>query len=145
MVMATRTNQLAMMVVYESALQVICDSPHNYRNSPAGLDFLKIVPTTWDETRVINEQMSDYITVARRSGKEWFIGSMTDGNARNLEIPLDFLDPGTYSATIWQDGEDAGENPTSHTREEMEVDSGDIIEAWLAPGGGHAVHLTPVE
>ena len=134
-----------MMVVFESALQVICDSPYNYRNSPAGLDFLKIVPTTWDETRVINEQMSDYITVARRSGKEWFIGSMTDGNARNLEIPLDFLDPGTYSATIWQDGEDAGENPTSHTREEMEVDSGDIIEAWLAPGGGHAVHLTPVE
>jgi alpha-glucosidase len=145
MVMATRANQLAMMVVYESALQVICDSPHNYRNSPAGLDFLKIVPTTWDETRVINEQMSDYITVARRSGKEWFIGSMTDGSARNLKIPLDFLDPGTYRATIWQDGEDAGENPASLVKREIEVNPVETIEASLAPGGGHAVHLAPVE
>ncbi len=143
-VMATRTNQLAMMVVFESALQVICDSPDNYRKSPAGLDFLKIVPTTWDETRVLNEQMGDYITVARRSGDEWFIGSMTDGDGRELEIPLSFLASGNYKATIWQDGEDAGEHPANLVREEQTVGAGDVIHARLASGGGHVVYIQPV-
>jgi alpha-glucosidase len=69
MSIGTRCNELAMLVVYESALQVLCDAPYNYRNSPDGLDFLKIVPTTWDQTKVINAEVANYITTARRSGE----------------------------------------------------------------------------
>jgi alpha-glucosidase len=141
MVMGTRCNELAMLVVYESALQVLCDAPYNYRHSPAGTDFLRIVPTTWDETRVINAAVGDYITTARRSGDDWFIGSMTDANARQLAIPLDFLEEGTYVATIWQDAGDADMHPTNLDKLEMEVDRSAVLQANLAPGGGQVVCL----
>jgi alpha-glucosidase len=141
MAMGTRCNQLAMMVVYESALQVLCDAPYNYRNSPAGTDFLRIVPTTWDETRVINAAVGDYITTARRSGDDWFIGSMTDSNARQLAVPLDFLEDGTYIATLWQDAGNSDLNPANLDKLEMEVDRSAVLEANLAPGGGQVVYL----
>jgi alpha-glucosidase len=141
--MGTRCNELAMMVVYESPLQVMCDAPYNYRRSPAGTDFLKIVPTTWDKTKVINASVGDYITTARKSGDEWYIGSMTDMDARTLKIPLSFLDEGTYVCTIWRDAADSYENPTNLEKEVIEVDQTSVIEAVLTPGGGHVVHIKP--
>src|SRR5690606_14564512 len=99
-VMGTRTNQLAMLVVFESALQVLCDSPYNYRSSPAGTDFLRHVPTTWDDTRVLAGHPGDFITVARRAGDAWYVGSMTDWTARTLDVPLAFLGPGRYRAEV---------------------------------------------
>jgi alpha-glucosidase len=144
MVMGTRCYQLAMLVVYESALQVICDAPYNYRNSPAGLDFLKIVPTTWDETRVINGEVGDYITIARRSGDEWYIGCMTDWTPRELEIPLDFLGEGHYKATIWSDAPDADQHPEKLVLTEEKATGSLPIKASLAPGGGAVMHIVPV-
>ena len=141
MAMGTRCNQLAMMVVFESALQVLCDVPYNYRKSPHGLDFLKIVPTTWDETKVLNEEMANYITVARKAGSEWYVGSMTDWDERELDISMDFLGEGKYIATIWKDGEDANENPVSLIKEEIELDNSTILKAKLAKGGGHVIHI----
>ena len=144
-VMGTRTFQLAMMIVYESALQVICDSPYNYRASPAGLDFLKIVPTTWDDTKVLHGQVGDFITVARRNADTWYIGSMTDWTERSLEIPLDFLGKGKYQAEIWMDADEADEYPDRLTKDKMVVSSKDILTAKMAPGGGHIVVLKPVQ
>jgi alpha-glucosidase len=144
MVFGTRAFQLAMMVVYESPLQVLCDTPYEYRKSPAGLDFLKIVPTTWDETRVLNAQVGDCITVARRSGNEWYVGSMTDWTARNLNIPLAFLGRDKYEATIWADGARADEDPASLTRSTRTVTAADRLSAIMAPAGGHIVHLKPI-
>ncbi len=141
MVMGTRCNELAMMVVYFSPLQVLCDAPYNYRKSPAGTDFLRIVPTTWDETRVINASVGDYITVARRSGDAWFVGTMTDANARQLDIPLDFLEEGPYTATVWQDAGDADLNPANLQKLEMEVDQSAVLKANLAPAGGQVIWL----
>ncbi|MGC9343304.1 MAG: glycoside hydrolase family 97 protein [Bacteroidales bacterium] len=143
MVMGTRCNQLAMFVVYESALQVICDSPDNYRNSPSGLEFLERVPTTWDETRFINGQVGDYITIARKSDKEWYLGSMTDWDERTIEIPLDFLEEGKFRAEIWEDGENANENPEESRFRTMLVDKTTVIEAKLAKGGGVAMIISP--
>jgi alpha-glucosidase len=143
--MSTRANQLAMFVVFESALQVICDSPYHYRQSPGGLDFLKIVPTSWDETRVLNEHIGDYITVARRSGDDWFVGSMTDGEARDLNIALDFLGSGNYEATVWADGKDAASNPVSLEKNTIPVDASGHLMAKLAPGGGQVIRLTPLK
>ncbi|MBN2412477.1 glycoside hydrolase family 97 protein [candidate division KSB1 bacterium] len=144
-VMGTRTRQLAMMVVYESQLQVLCDSPYNYRVSPAGLDFLKIVPTTWDETKVINGEVGDYITIARRSGRDWFVGSMTDSSARTLQIPLAFLGPGKFTAIIYQDPPEADDYPDRLQKREQTVTAKDIITANLASGGGFVMCLKPVK
>jgi len=139
----TRCNELAMMVVYESPLQVMCDAPYNYRSSPAGTDFLKFVPTTWDETMVIHGYPGDFITTARRAGEEWYVGSMTDMEARTLSISLDFLGEGTYEATVWKDAEDSFDNPTHLETEVVEADRSSVIDAEMTPGGGHVIHLKP--
>jgi alpha-glucosidase len=144
-VMGTRAFQLAMNIVYESALQVMCDSPYSYRSSPAGLDFLRLVPTTWDDTRVIHGQVGDFITVARRSDQDWYVGSMTDGDARNLEIPLSFLGAGRYRAQIWADAYEAGEYPDRLRHEEREVTADDALTAAMVSGGGHVVRLSPID
>ncbi len=141
MVRGTRCFQLAMFVVYESALQVICDSPYNYRKSPDGLDFLKMVPTTWDETKVITGQVGDFIAVARRSGEEWYIGIMTDRTPRNLEISLDFLDEGRYHAVIWSDTPESEQYPERLIKSEIILTNKDKHEAKLVSGGGQVMHL----
>jgi len=142
-VMGTRCFQLAMMVVYESPLQVLCDSPYNYRNSPAGLDFLKIVPTMWDQTKVLNAQVGDFITIARRNGNEWFVGSMTDWTPRSLEIPLDFLGESKYEAVIWADADDVDTNPQHLAKQTIQVTAKDKITVKMAPAGGQVIHLKP--
>ena len=144
MTMGTRCNELAMMVVYESPLQVMCDAPYNYRSSPAGTDFLKIVPTTWDLTRVLNASVGDYITTARKSGNEWYIGSMTDEDGRTLSIPLDFLGEGSFEATIWKDAADADIHPTRLEKEVLSVDQDTVLDAVMAPGGGHVVQIRKI-
>ena len=143
-VMGTRCHQLAMMVIYESPLQVLCDSPYNYYGQP-GLEFLRIVPTTWDKTKVLNGQVGDFITIARKSGDDWFIGSMTDWDARTLEVSLDFLDKEKYIANIYADALDAGDYPDRIREERRTVDSKDTIGIKMVSGGGCTIHLSPVK
>jgi alpha-glucosidase len=139
MVMGTRCNQLAMLVVFESAIQTLCDSPYNYRNSPAGLDFLSMVPTSWDETRFIDGYPGEFITVARRKGDIWYIGSMTNTESRKLDIPLSFLGDGKWKVKIWKDvlSEDAKATDVEYL--EKDVDKTKIMEAELSRGGGHVM------
>ncbi len=132
-----------MMVVYDSPLQVLCDSPHAYRSSPAGVDLLKIVPTTWDQTKVLAGEVGQFITVARRSGEGWYVGSMASWSGHTQEISLDFLGPGVYDATIWADAADANEAPENLVRETRSVTRQDRISARMAHGGGHVIHLRP--
>jgi len=143
-VMGTRVHQLAMLVVYESALQVLCDTPYNYHSSPAGTDFLKVVPTSWDDTKVIHGEVGKVITVARRSGKEWYVGSMAGADARTLEIPLRFLGPGKYRAEIWADAYEAADYPDRLMKQTRTVTAGDTLTAHLAAAGGHIARLKPV-
>ncbi len=143
-VMGTRCHQLAMMVVYESALQVICDSPFNYKGQ-AGLEFLRVVPTTWDKTKVLNGQVGDYITVARKSGDDWFIGSMTDWEARAFKIKLDFLDNRKYNANIFKDAPDADDYPDRCSNDTIILTQKDTFEIKMASGGGCIIHLSPVK
>ena len=107
--MGTRAHQLAMFVIYESPVTFLCDHPKNYYNQP-GIEFLKIVPTVWDDIRGINGQVGEYITVAKKSGKDWFIGAMTDSKPREYNISLDFLEQGYYQAHIFQDIAESAEN-----------------------------------
>ena len=145
-VMGTRCHQLAMLVVYESPLQVLCDSPYNYRTSSAGLDFLKIVPTTWDETRVLSGTPGDHVAIARRAGDDWFVGAMTGADARVLDLPLDFLPEGSsFRAEILVDSADAAVHPERLTRQQRTVCLGESLQGKLAAGGGYIAHLVPSE
>ena len=134
-----------MYPVYLSGLQMMADVPEHYEGQPE-LEFLERVPTTWDDTKVLNGEIGDDITVARRSGRDWFVGSMTDEQARALPIPLGFLESGRpYVANIYGDTPttDLETNPNEVEITRLLVDRRDALVARLAAGGGQAVQLTP--
>ncbi|AKC88182.1 alpha-glucosidase [Pseudoxanthomonas suwonensis] len=143
-VMGTRAHQLAMFVVYESALQVVADSPDAYVDANGvlapGADFIAAVPASWDETRVLAGEIGEYVVVARRSGRDWYLGAMTNERPRTLEVPLDFLPAADYRATLWLDGD----APTQVRREERRIDADNrMLTLPLSGSGGAAVRLAP--
>ena len=143
-VQGTRALQLAQFVVYDSPFQVACDHPANYKGQE-GTEFLKKVKTMWDDTKILNGQIGEFITSARRSGNEWFIGSMTNSETRTLEIKLDFLGSGKYKMVAFEDAADAAVNAESVLRTSKTVVKDDIVTIKMAPGGGYAAWLEPVK
>ena len=144
MVMGTRCHHLAMFVVYESPMQMLCDHPASYQDG-AGLEFLKVVPATWDETKLLEGKIGDYVVIARRLGEDWFVGAMTDWDARTFEIDLSFLGEGEYEAEIYADGLRTDEKPKRVIVSKMQVTAEDSLTAAMASGGGYAVYLRPVK
>jgi alpha-glucosidase len=143
MVMGTRAHHTALFVVFESELQMVSDSPDAY-NGQKEIEFLKVVPSSWDETRVLNGVPPKYITIARRRGNEWFVGSITDWDARELDVPLSFLGSGAYDAEIYADGPNAAAQPKDSAVEKRRVNAQTVLKLKLAPGGGSALRLVPV-
>lgn len=141
MTQGTRAHQLAMYVVYESPLVMVSDYPEAYEGQP-GLEFIEQVPTVWDDTKVLGGMPAEYVAIARRGGDAWYIGAMTNGDARDLELPLDFLGQGEFEATVFADGADAATVATSLGIMKRTVRAGDRLALKLAPGGGAAVILT---
>ncbi len=141
-VQTTRCQQLAMLVVYETPITCICDHPKNYYNQK-GLEFMKNVPSSWDETKVINGEVGKYITIARRAGKSWYVGAMTDLDGRTLEVPLDFLGKGKFKACIFFDATDADKNPEKLIEETLTVTAGHNLTIRMAPSGGFAASFEP--
>ena len=142
----TVAKQLALYVVLLSPLQMAADLPENYEGNPA-FEFIERVPCTWDETRVLTAAIGDYVVIARRSGDDWFLGGITDEDARELDIELDFLDgDGTFAARVFADAPDADwrTNPTAVEIFDTEVGSADSMTLRLAPGGGQAVWFSHV-
>jgi alpha-glucosidase len=138
----TRCHQLAMYVVYESPLQMLCDSPTNYEREPEAMEFLRAVPTTWDETRVLNGVIGQYVTVARRKGNTWYIGSMTDWTPRELELDLKFLNSTSGHITIYQDGVNADRFASDYKRTQLSFNPEQPLKVTLAPGGGWVAVVT---
>jgi alpha-glucosidase len=138
--MGTRCNQLAMFVVYYSPLTVACDHPDNYKDQP-GIEFLKEVPTVWDNTKVLNGEVGKYITMARRKGDVWFIGSMTNSEKRALKVNLDFLGEGTWELHYFKDAKDADVNAEHLEAGIIKVTNNDEIGIEMAPGGGYAAYI----
>jgi alpha-glucosidase len=139
----TRCQQLAMYVVFESPLQMLADSPSNYRREPESLAFLSAVPTTWDETKALDAKVGEYILLARRHGREWYVGALTNWNARDLEIDLSFLGAGTFQAEMFRDGANADRAGVDYARAQLEVTAQGRLNVHLAPGGGFVAHITP--
>lgn len=147
-VKTTRGQALAMFVVYDSALQMLADSPITYSKTSGkwpqpqsewedGLEFIKEVPATWDETRILQGDIGEFIVSARRKGNDWYLGAMTNESARTLIIPLDFLGKGNYQAQIWQDGKTISTLAKSESVETAKQ----TIRVQLASAGGAVVVL----
>jgi alpha-glucosidase len=134
----TRCQQLAMYVVYESPLQMLADSPSHYYDNPDAMEFLSKVPTVWDETKVLDAKVGEYVLIARRNGDAWYIGGMSNWDARDLTVDLSFLKEGSHTITIWQDGINADKYGNDHKKISKEVSSKDQLKIHLAPGGGWA-------
>ena len=142
LVMGTRAQQLAMYVVYQAAFQMVSDCPQAYENQPE-FQFIKDVPATWDESRVLDGVPGQEVTMARRLGDKWFLGAMNNWEARDLKVPLNFLGHGRYKAEIYADAKDAAQEPTHVVMEHKTVSSSTVLKIHLAPGGGCAVRFVP--
>jgi alpha-glucosidase len=140
-VMTTRAHQLAMCIVYESPLTVLADAPHVYRENPESA-FYKGVPSSWDETRYLAGKTGEYIVLARRKGKDWYIGGMGDENERTVSIPLSFLESKKkYSLTSYQDGKEANLNPKQVEIRKETSTAQSVLNIKLAANGGFALQL----
>jgi alpha-glucosidase len=148
-VRTTLAKQLALYVVLYSPLQMASDLPENYEGQPA-FQFIRDVAVDWDTTRVIDARIGDYVMVARRErgGQSWFVGAITDEEGRTLDLPLSFLTPGRrYLAEIYADGPKASwmDNPLPVTITKRTVTSATRLRVLLAPGGGQAIRIRPVQ
>ena len=146
-ILSTIAKQLALYVVIYSPVQMVADTPENYAKYPGPMKFIRDVPTDWSETRVLNGEIGDYATIARkqRGGEDWYLGAVGDEEARSVSFKLDFLSPGAkYVAEIYRDGDDADyrtDKRHSIVIEQRRVSSADEMSLRLAPGGGAAVRF----
>jgi len=143
MALGTRCQQLAMYVVFESPLQMLSDSPSNYEREPEAMEFLAAVPTVWDETRVLDAKIADYVVVARRSGKEWYVGAMSDWTPRELDVDFSFLPEGTFRMQSYEDGVNADRMAGDYKMTKGQVTKSTKLKMKLATGGGWAARLVP--
>ncbi|WP_188935896.1 glycoside hydrolase family 97 protein [Puia dinghuensis] len=145
----TLAKQLALYVTLYSPLQMAADLPENYAAHMDAFQFIRDVPVDWDDTKILEAEPGDYVTIARKEkgAANWFLGAITDENARTVDVPLAFLEPGRkYKATIYKDGVGADwkTNPEAYAIETMTVDSKGRLRVQLAPGGGAAVSIRPL-
>lgn len=138
----TRCHQLGMYVVFESPLQMLSDNPSNYYREPEAMEFLKEVPSVWDETKVLDAKVGEYILVARRKGETWYVGAMTDWSPRAMDLDLSFLPDGNYKMEIWKDGVNADRHASDFKQEKQNVTRSSKIKINMAPGGGWAAIIS---
>jgi alpha-glucosidase len=138
----TRCHQIAIYMVYESPLQMLCDNPSNYYREKECTEFIAQIPTTWDTTIVLQAEIADYIILARKKADKWYIGAMTDWTSRDFEISLSFLPEGDYNAEIMQDGVNADRNAIDYKKVIVSVTNRSTLKIKLAKGGGWAAIIS---
>ena len=120
---------------------MLCDTPGNYEREVECTDFITGIPTVWDETHILDAKLGEYIVTARRKGDSWYIGGITDGVARNLEIDCSFLGDKDYVGDLFKDGMNAHRIGKDFKRESVRLNKWDKLKIHLAPGGGFAIRL----
>jgi len=141
MSLGTRCHQLAMYVVYESPLQMLCDSPSSYLAEPEIPAFLSQIPTVWDETIILDASVADYILSARRRDDNWYLGGITDLTPRVMEVDFSFLPDGNFRIELMRDGINAERFAEDYRREILTVNKKTRLNVSLASGGGFAAIL----
>ena len=145
----TLVKQLALYVTIYSPLQMAADLPENYERFPDAFTFIEQVPVDWSDTKIIKAEPGDYVIIARKDkhSENWFIGAITDEQARSFELPMDFLGKGEYDVTLYADTPDADweNNPMAYKITNFKVTKDKTLNVKLAPGGGAAVILKPIK
>lgn len=138
MTLGTRCNQMAMYVLFESPLQMLCDIPTHYIEEKECMEFLKAVPTVWQQTVPLEGKVSEWAAIARQAmDGRWYLGGMTDWTARELTVSLDFLSEGEHEMRVWKDGVNADRNAKDYQLETVRVRKGDKVTIKMASGGGY--------
>jgi alpha-glucosidase len=142
MAFGTRAHQVAMYVVFEAPMQMLCESPTIYYKEQETVDFITQIPTIWDETVVLEGAVSDYIIVARRNGDNWYLGAMTDWTGRDFELDFSFLGEGAFEMQSYEDGINASRNAQDYKTRSNTVDKNTKHKIKLSSGGGYSAILT---
>jgi len=138
----TRCRQLAEYVIFESPLNMLCDSPSNYEREKECTEFIATVPTVWDNTVSLNGEIGKYISIARQSGDAWYVGSMTNWDARTLELDLSFLGEGSFKGEVFKDGVNADRAARDYKKEVIDIPSSKKLPISMAQGGGYVIKIT---
>lgn len=141
----TRAHQVALFTLFESPLQMMADSPSQYKKEQTTASFIAKVPTVWDATIPVAGKIGDFVAIARQSGDKWFLGAITDEFARELNVDLQFLGKGKYSVEIFRDGVNAKKWAEDYAIEKRIVTSKDTLALELAPGGGYSARFEPIK
>lgn len=137
----TRCRQLAEYVIFESPLNMLCDSPSNYEKEPECTQFIAAIPTVWDNTVSLNGAVGKYISIARQKGDTWYVGSLTNWDARTLELDLSFLGNGCFTAEVFRDGANANRIATDYKKEIVDIPLNRKMKITMAQGGGFAMKI----
>lgn len=137
----TRCRQLALYVIFESPFNMLCDSPSNYMREQESTSFIAGIPTVWDESKVLDGKMGEYIVTARRDGDIWYVGGITDWNTRELTIDLSFLPDGSYQVEEFRDGLNAHRKGTDYRKEEKALSADKKLNVKMYPGGGYVAKI----
>jgi len=142
MSMGTRAHELSMYIVFDQWLGYLCDSPTEYNKFPDILNFLSSVPTVWDKTVPLDAQLEKYILIAKQSGKDWYVGGMSNWDARTITVDFSFLSSNTtYQAVILKDASVSGTQPTEYVKQTMTVSKDTKLTIDMAIGGGFVIQL----
>lgn len=142
MSIGTRCHQLAMFVVYDSPLQIFSGNISQGLQEPAFMELVGSIPTVWDETRILQGKIGEYIITARRKGNDWFVAGLNNSEARDIQLPLDFLAEGSYNLTVCKDGVNAHNYGSDYVLNDTPVNRSVVYDLKMAPGGGFLVKLT---
>jgi alpha-glucosidase len=141
-VLGTRCHHLALYVVYENPMPMVCDAPSAYEGQP-GFEFLKEVPTTWDETHFLAGEAGEFVVVARRKGTTWYLGGITNDTSRQIAVPLDILGTGRYEVRVFADGSLSDEDPNAIRIERQTLTATEFLKVTMASGGGFIAIVSP--
>lgn len=141
----TRVHQMALYIAYESPLQMLADNPSNYRKEQECTSFISDIPVVWDETKVLEAKIGDYLLVARRSGATWYIGGMTDWESRTFSLDLSFLGEGSFKMIIFKDGINADTYAQDYVSFERTIDPHELLPIKMAKGGGWVARIVKTD
>ncbi|SBW07016.1 Retaining alpha-galactosidase [uncultured Dysgonomonas sp.] len=138
----TRCRQLAQYVIFESPLNMLCDSPSNYMKEAECTAFISEIPTVWDQTIALDGEIGKYISIARKKNDIWYVGAMTNWDARTIELDLSFLGDGNYQVEIYKDGVNADKAARDYVKEVIAIGGNKKLMLNMSPGGGFAMKIT---
>jgi len=140
----TRCRQLAQYIIFESPLNMLCDNPSNYMREKECTEYIASVPTIWDNTISLNGEIGKYISIARKKGDIWYVGSMTNWDARSFELDLSFLGEGKFKGEVFKDGVNADKAARDYRKEVIDIPVSRKLPVSMAPGGGCVIRIYPV-